>query len=56
MLKHPTIHVFIELVSTEETDNLLGWVLVAVYLPGVEVDAEVDEEGFVVLVDGLVAL
>ena len=56
MLQDPSIDVIVYFVCTEEADYLLGGVLVAVYLPGVYLDAQVDKEPLVILMNRLVTL
>lgn len=55
VLKRPPVNVFVDLVCSVESDDLFGGVLVAVNLLRVDIDAEIDEEGLIVFMDGLVA-
>jgi hypothetical protein len=52
----PVVDIVVELIRSEKTNYLLGWMLVAINLPGVEFDAQINKEGLVIFVNRLVAL
>jgi hypothetical protein len=54
VFQHPFVDVVVESVGGVETHHFLRGMLVAIYLLGVQIDAEVDEETLVLLVDRLV--